>query len=207
VYLATSYGIWRSFDDGRNWYESSLGLDEKYTQAIVADRSTARRALAATEAGVYATNDAGERWMHVGPATPMIDVGQSAADPDRWIAGDRGGTVYLSTDKGMTWTASHQAESEVAGVAGDPFDADRFCFVTYGSGAYLTEDGGQSWRPIGDGLPTPYLVETIFDANVPGRLWIATKEEGIFFSDDGGDAWTYAGMTGTMVFDMVFVDQ
>lgn len=207
VYLATSYGIWHSVDDGMRWYESSEGLKERYTQAIAADRKTPRRALAATEGGIYVTTDASAHWSLVGPDTAMIDVGQSVADPDRWIAGSRGGGAYLSKDGGMTWSLSMDAESEVTGVAADPTDADRFAFVTYGSGVYLTRDAGQAWLEVGEGLPTQYVVETIFDPNVPGRLWVGTKEAGIFFSDDSGTTWTYAGMNGTMVYDMVFVEQ
>ena len=78
--------------------------------------------------------------------------------------------------------------------------------MTYGSGVHLTEDGGASWNDITAGLPITYLVECIF-APSDGRLWVATKDEGIFYTDDSGATWTYAGMTGTMVFDMVFVDQ
>ncbi|MGA7304792.1 MAG: hypothetical protein WBW88_07955 [Rhodothermales bacterium] len=207
IYLATSYGIWHSVDDGMTWYESSEGMKEHYTQAIVTDRKTPRRALAATEGGVYVTSDASAHWALVGPVAPMIDIAQSAANPDRWITGSRAGSAYLSKDGGVTWNLSKDADSEVTGVAADPTSADRFAFVTYGSGAFLTEDAGQSWRQIGDGLPTPYLDELVFDPNAPGRLWIGTKEAGIFHSDDSGATWTYAGMNGTMVYDMVFVDQ
>ena len=206
VYLATSYGIWRSLDEGVTWYESSLGLHQNYTQAIAADRNAARRAVAATEAGIYVSGDSGGEWGHVGPATAMVDVAQSAADPDRWIAGSRSGAVYISTDAGLTWSLVTQADSELTGVAADPSYANRFAFVTYGSGAHLTEDGGATWRDVTEGLPLPYLVETVF-APTGGRLWVATKEEGIYHTDDDGASWTYAGMTGTMVFDMVFVDR
>ncbi len=207
VYLATSYGIWHSVDNGQNWYESSEGLVQKYTQAIVADVANARRALAATEGGVYVTVDAARRWGLVGPAEPMIDLAQSAADPLRWISGTRAGTAYMSFDGGLTWAEVFDAQHEVTGVAADPNDANRFVYVTYGGGGFLTEDGGATWTAIGTWLPTRYLVETIIDPDVQGRIWIATKEEGIFYSDDSGGTWTYAGMNGTMVYDMEFVEQ
>ncbi|HEX9659698.1 MAG TPA: hypothetical protein VGA18_05325 [Rhodothermales bacterium] len=206
VYLATSYGIWRSLDDGVTWSESSLGLPQNYTQAIAPDRKAARRVVAATEAGIYVSDNSAAEWRQVGPSAAMIDVEQSAADHDRWIAGSRSGAVYLSTDGGLTWSLVTQADSEVTGVAADPSNGARFAFVTYGGGAHLTEDGGATWRDVTEGLPLPYLVETVF-APTGGRLWVATKEEGIYHTDDGGASWTYAGMTGTMVFDMVFVDR
>lgn len=206
VYLATSYGVWRSLDDGRTWYESSRGLAEPYTQAIVADRSIARRVLAATEGGVYASNDAAGTWALVGPETAMVDLAQSPAAPSNWIAGARSGNVYVSADQGVSWTDVMKAESEITAVAADPTDRARFAVVTYGDGVFFTENAGRTWAPVGAGLPTPYLMETIFDRTTEGRLWVATKEQGIYYSDGDG-TWTYAGMNGTMVFDMLFVDE
>ena len=87
----------------------------------------------------------------------------------------------------------------------DPANPDIMAATTWGEGLWISEDGGDTWA-MQEGLPTPILIEGIFDANGSGRLWIATKEEGIYHTDDLGQSWTYAGFNGTMVYDMVFAE-
>lgn len=202
VYLATSYGIWLSLDDGETWRQSY----GDYTQAIAADVLRERRAIAATEGGLQLTENGGDSWRRVGPATPMIDVAESASQDMDWIAGSRSKGVLRSLDGGLNWTIALALDSTVTAVAIDPANVNHQAAATWGLGLYVSTDGGKSWTARRNGLPTRVLVKTIFDANGSGRLWAATGEEGIFYSDDLGRTWAYAGMPGTMVFDMVYAE-
>ena len=199
VYLATAYGIWISQDEGDTWKQ----VHDDFTQALVSDVSSDRRVIAATEHGLLLTDNGGETWKLVGPEAAMIDVGQSQSRPLEWIAGSRTEGILRSSDGGLSWTPALALDSSAAGVSIDPNDFRRQAVVTWGDGIHVSQDGGESWSRR-SGLPTAYLVETIFDANMTGRLWVATREEGIFYTDDLGATWAYAGFTGTMVYDMVF---
>lgn len=200
VYLATSYGIWLSTDDGATWEQTH----DDYTQAIVADVMTERRALAATEHGLMVSDTGGSSWNLVGPAVPMIDVDQSDSHPLEWVAGSRYDGILRSSDGGVTWTNSLDTDSSATAVAIDPANHLRMAAATWGAGLFVSDDGGTSWTNRTRGLPLPHIVEVAFDGNGTGKLWAATREEGIFSSDDFGSTWQYAGMSGTMVFDMVF---
>jgi hypothetical protein len=202
VYLATSYGIWRSLDNGDNWRQ----VFDNYTQALKADIFNERRVIAATEGGLYLSENGGDSWRLLGPETAMIDLHQSDTHPLEWIAGSRTDGVFRSSDGGNTWEVALALDTEVTGVAIDPAHMRRQAVTTWGRGIFITEDGGRTWANRSSGLPTNVLVETIFDANKSSRIWVATKEAGIFYSNDLGSTWTYAGKTGTMVFDMVFAE-
>ena len=211
VYLASAYGVWRTEDGGANWTESNEGLvapGNHYTQTIEADRTQSGRVLVGTENGVYESTDGARSWHHVGgEGLEILDLQQSRADPNVWIAGAFRGGILLSNDGGRTWTSGPDAlaEHSIHGLAIDPTDADRMVAVGWNTGVAVTDDGGQTWTQRGDTLPIDDFYEVIFDANVPGRIWAATLEEGAYISDDLGRTWTSAGLYGTLVFDMLYV--
>jgi len=149
------------------------------------------------------TESGGEKWRLVGPESAVIDVDQSDTHHLVWLAGFRTEGVLRSEDGGRNWIVVLALDSSAAAVSIDPNNFNHQAVVTWGDGLYVSQDSGKTWSRR-TGLPTPYLVETIFDASSAGRLWVATREEGIFYTDDLGATWTYAGFAGTMVYDMVF---
>lgn len=58
-----------------------------------------------------------------------------------------------------------------------------------GCGIWKTTNGGSSWTPIGDGLPTLAVAAIAIDPTAPDRVYIATADQGIFRSDDAGQHW------------------
>ncbi len=209
VYVATAYGVWRSADGGQTWAEATTALPKKYTQTVEVDRTQPGRVLAGTWGGLYVSDDHGHTWALAGPAdVPVLDLKQSATEPNVWLAATENRGVLLSHDGGGTWQAipdlPTKAPLYVAAI--DPFDAQHMAAAGWGVGVLVSTDGGKTWGARRDGLPIPHLYEIAFDANVPGRLWAATIEEGIYRSDDDGQTWQYAGLNGTLVFDMDFID-
>lgn len=210
VYLATPYGMWRSEDRGDTWIESNTGIPvpSQYTQAVTIDRTQAGRLFAATHGGLYASEDGARSWRLVAAeGIPIYSLDQSRSDPNVWIAGTGGHGVLLSKDNGRNWQFARGrfAGDTIYGVAIDPFDARRMAAGGWGTGVYVSTDGGRSWTQRRSGLPVLHVYEVLFDVDTPGRLWAATVEEGIYRSDDGGRSWTYAGMNGTLVFDLTFI--
>ncbi len=210
VYLATAYGVWRSQDHGETWTESNVGLIKKFTHTIAVDRAPPRRILAGTEGGLYLATESVASWSLIGPEeVAVLDLEQSFCSPSIWLAATQDRGVLLSHDNGKTWQSSKGkiARAEIYAVASDPFNAQHLAAASWGEGMLVSEDEGQSWQLRVTGLPTRNLYETVFDANRAGRLWAATFEEGIFYSDDLGRTWHGAGMSGAIVFDMVFIER
>jgi photosystem II stability/assembly factor-like uncharacterized protein len=209
VYVGTAYGVWRSRDNGVTWAEANHGIGERYTQAILVDRTRARRLFAATWDGVYLSTDGAGSWDRVGPATEVMTIRQSRADATLWAAGTLWNGVMISRDGGTTWAQATGpvADQSIYSVALHPDRPGILAAAGWETGVLVSEDGGTSWDRRGDVLPTPHFYQVIFDLNQPERLWAATVEEGIFFSDDLGRTWTYGGLRGTLVFDMTFIER
>ncbi|KAA0230984.1 hypothetical protein EDS67_04555 [candidate division KSB1 bacterium] len=87
----------------------------------------------------------------------------------------------------------------------DPRNPKNMSAVGWGAGVMVSIDGGATWQDRSAGLPVRNCYETAFDVNQAGRLWVATFEEGVFYSDDFGRTWQDAGMHGAIVFDLVFL--
>lgn len=60
-----------------------------------------------------------------------------------------------------------------------------------GCGVWKTTDGGQTWIPIADQLPTPAVGAIAIDPTNPNRVYVITADEGLFRSDDAGGSWTF----------------
>jgi ligand-binding sensor domain-containing protein len=139
-----------------------------------------------------------------GHDNPTLDVAQSVTLPEEWIAGTRMDGVWRSSDGGENWSLALDTDSSVTAVAIDPARMQRMAAASWGAGLHISRDGGKTWTNRTRGLPTAKLVEVAFDAGKTGRLWVGTVERGIYYTDNLGASWNYAGMNGTMVFDMVY---
>ena len=58
-----------------------------------------------------------------------------------------------------------------------------------GCGVWKTTNGGISWQPVTESLPTLAVGAIALDPILPDRVYIATADNGIFRSEDGGISW------------------
>ena len=209
VYVATAYGVWASSDGGDTWAETNTGLGQTYVQSLAVDREQVRRLLAGTWGGLYETTDGAATWSTVlGPEFSILHVTQSPSNPHLWLAGTQNHGVLLSQDNGASWEEAEGTSGlSIYSVASDPFDPDRIAAGGWDAGILLSTDGGRTWTRRDETLPTPNFYRVVFDPVRRGTLWAASVEEGIFRSDDAGETWRYAGLDGTLVFHLTFVDE
>ena len=183
--LSTGDGIYKSTDAGRTWTHLGLRDGQQIPQIIVDPRDANRLFVAVlghpygpnAERGIFRSTDGGrtfDKVLYKDENTGGIDVAFDPRDAN---------TVYA-----VLWE-SRQAPWE-NGVFSGP-----------GSGLFKSTDGGNTWRPIGRGLPT-------FDRDGLGRIGItvapslpsrlfatvdAARNGGLYRSDDGGE--TFARIT------------
>jgi len=138
----------------------------------------------------------------------------SLTDPNTVYAGVEDAALFQSTDAGKTWRElsglrNHETGPRWQPGAGgmclhtiliDPRDHDRMFVAISAAGAFRTEDGGTTWRPINKGLNSPFLPDPTAEighcvhrlAMHPSRpnVLFMQKHWDVMRSDDGGDSWT-----------------
>ena len=128
--------------------------------------------------------------------------------------GERG--VYESTNGGTNWTQVLNGDNDTTGavdLAIDPVNPSRVLAAMWdhrrepnlrryggvGSGLYRSTDGGSTWARLTNGLPaagtTIGRIGVALAASNPQRVYAIVNQtdgffEGLYRSDDGGDAWT-----------------
>ncbi|MEW5976014.1 MAG: exo-alpha-sialidase [Acidobacteriota bacterium] len=137
----------------------------------------------------------------------------SLTDPDTVYAGVEDAALFRTTDGAQTWhelagLRGHPSGSKWQPGAGgmglhtillDPKNPSRMFIAISAAGAFRTDDGGQTWRPINRGLKSQYLpdpnVEVGFCVH---RLAMNPARPQVLFmqlhwdvmrTDNGGESW------------------
>ncbi len=172
--------------DGGNSWETIL--DEAihgFTVAEVAVHpSDPMIAWAATSNGVKKTTDGGETWVDSSTgisAKIMSSVVVDPHDPERIFASANGG-MFKSSDGGGNWIRSGYGIDSNEIVTSIVFDTVRPGVIyasTMRSGVYLSEDNGDSWQQINQGLTNRaiYKLSLSGDGNT---LYAASQSSGVF---------------------------
>jgi photosystem II stability/assembly factor-like uncharacterized protein len=137
----------------------------------------------------------------------------SLHDPNTVYAGVEDAALFRTTDGGQTWqelpglreVKGHLWAPGAGGmclhsILQDPGNPDRLFTAISAAGAFRTDDGGQTWRPITQGLVSAYelpdpgaevghCVHNIaLHPSRPGVLFMQ-KHWDVMRSDDAGDSW------------------
>jgi hypothetical protein len=137
----------------------------------------------------------------------------SLTDPDTVYAGVEDAALFRTTDGGKSW-------QELAGLRGhgtgpawmpgagglglhtiilDPSNPQRIFIAISAAGAFRTDDGGKTWRPINQGLRSQYIPDPNAEIGHcvhhmamhgarPGVLFMQ-KHWDVMRSDNAGDLW------------------
>jgi hypothetical protein len=138
AYDASGSRVMLSDDGGRTWRArpapAALG-------DLVADPRDPDHLIAASEAGLLQTRDAGLGWRRVGP--PAVLLAWPRADALYALAAE--GTVSRSGDGGRSWSPAGAVPGEVAAVTAP--DAGTLIVALHDGGFASSRDGGRTWRP------------------------------------------------------------
>lgn len=137
----------------------------------------------------------------------------SLHDPDTVYAGVEDAAIFKTTDGGKSWhelpgLRTHPSGQQwMPGAGGlavhtivlDPNDPQRIYIAISAAGAFRSDDGGQTWKPINRGLKSKYLpdpnVEVGFCVH---RIAMPKKQPGTLYmqlhwnvmrTDNAGDEW------------------
>ena len=137
----------------------------------------------------------------------------SLTDPDTVFAGVEDAALFKSTDGGTTWKElsglrGHGSGKHWAPGAGglclhtillDPTDDKRIYTAISAAGAFRSDDGGESWKPINQGLHSEYIPDPKAEVgHCVHRIAMHRSRPGVLFmqkhwdvmrSDDAGENW------------------
>ena len=179
--LSVGDGIYKSTDAGKTWINTGL-KEGQQIGGLAIDATNENRVFAAvlghpygpnTERGVYRTMDGGKTWQRVlckDENTGAVQVAIDPKDPN---------IVYADL-----W-AGRQGPWENGEWNGDE------------SGLYKSTDGGNTWKQLTKGLPTPKMglgrIGFCIAPTNTNRLYAtvdAGEYGGIYKSDDAGESWS-----------------
>ena len=233
VYVSQTSGwfgqLFQASDDGgKTWYQPGVKTEDAgapqwppvKSNRFVYDSSDATGKPLTTHQWYDGTQHPWEfkRVWHVEP---------SLTDPNTVYAGVEDAAIFRSTDGGANW-------SEMPGLRGhgtgpqwqpgaggmclhtiilDPSNPERIFIAISAAGAFRTDDGGKTWKPINKGLRSQFIPDQ--DAEVghcvhhvamnpkrPNTLFMQ-KHWDVMRSDDAGDSWTE--ISGNLPTDFGFV--
>jgi len=176
--------------------------------------------------GMYKSIDGGRSWTHLGlEKTRQIHrVIVHPDNPDVVIAGASGSTwgeteergIYKSVDGGKSWKKMLYV-NETTGIADlrmDPHNPNKLIAAMYdhrrwpwfyrsggeGSAIYISNDGGDHWQKVSEGLPDGELGR-IGLAFAPSKkdwiyAYVESRDNAIFRSTDGGYSWERRSRSG-----------
>lgn len=222
--------IQRSDDGGRTWFQPGTppgeplttpdGMPKGESNKFVYDTSPQTGAPLTTHQHYDGSQRPWEfkRVWHLEP---------SLTDPDTVYAGVEDAGLFRTTDGGVTW-------HELAGLRGhgtgplwqpgaggmclhtillDPTNPDRMWVAISAAGAFRTDDGGKTWKPINRGLRSEYIPDPHAEVgHCVHRLALHPSRPNVLFmqkhwdvmrSDDAGDTWRE--ISGNLPSDFGFV--
>ena len=136
----------------------------------------------------------------------------SLSDPDTVYAGVEDAAIFRSTDGGHSWhelagLREAHAPKWQPGAGGmclhtillDPSDPKRIFIAISAAGAFRTDDGGKTWKPINRGLHSQYIpnptaevghcVHRIAMHRSRPNVLFMQKHWDVMRSDDAGESW------------------
>ncbi len=194
VYASACSGIYKSETAGELFRRiQGIPATARRTRILRQDPQQPATVYAGTTEGLYRTTDAGRHFqLMTSPDVIVNDVYVDPADSNHiLLATDRGG-VLASTDGAKTFTASNTGFSErkVEALLIDHADSHRLYAgvvndKAYG-GAFVSSNGGASWRQIADGLDGR---DVFVLAQAPDGTLLAGTNSGIFALAPDAKAW------------------
>ena len=190
-------GIYRSTDNGENWYLLNTGLTS--TQVFSLAVNSQDVIFAGTSDGIFRSTNNGETWEQKSVGLNQLFVSSLVINSDNHIFAGTGswtGRIYRSTNNGDSW-------EEVLIVPSPTNPTVTALHVNHngdilaglhGPGAYKSTDNGDNWQEVNTGLTNSYVFSFANDKD--GNILTGTWG-GIFRSQDNGDSWTKID-TGTL---------
>jgi photosystem II stability/assembly factor-like uncharacterized protein len=217
--------IQRSDDGGKTWHQPGTPAGEPAPPGP--PKSESNKFAYDADAAPLTTHQWYDGTQHPWEFKRVWHLEPSLTDPDTVYAGVEDAAIFRSTDGGQNWRELPALRGHGTGpkwqpgaggmclhtIILDASDPQRIYIAISAAGAFRTDDGGNTWKPINRGLRSQYIPDQ--DAEVghcvhhiamhpqrPGVLFMQ-KHWDVMRSDDAGDNWKE--VSGNLPTDFGFV--
>jgi len=231
IYVSQTSGwfgqvIQRSDDGGNTWYQPGTPKGQEVTAEGRPKGESNKFAYDATGAPLT-THQWYDGTQHPWEFKRVWHIEPSLTEPDTVYAGVEDAAIFRSTDGGENWKElpglrGHGTGPKWQPGAGgmclhtiilDAKDPERIYIAISAAGAFRTDDGGKSWKPINRGLRSQFIPDPnaeighcvhhiAMNPSRPGVLFMQ-KHWDVMRSDDAGDNWRE--VSGNLPTDFGFV--
>lgn len=145
--------------------------------------------------GVFYSRDEGKTWHHTGWTQEHTFAVMA-------VPGGKGDTVFTAcgngvlrtTDGGKYWKiVTGWQMDEVQDVSINPKNPKQI-FAVSPYGIFRSDDLGDTWKEMDQGLKAKFTSAVRFDHYHPQRVWAGTQK-GLYYSDDSGAQWKATSIT------------
>ncbi len=189
IFLRTRWGLFRTRNLGGTWEILQGGIEAAVVNDLLA---TPSRLLAATSAGILASDDDGATWQEKTAGLPPSSQPLTLAQIDERtiLVGTQTG-VYISRDAAASWQAVNQGLGAATVHSLALKDSGALIAATE-DGLYESDASG-AFQFIGNEAMQAPMLSVAIAPNNPMRIYAGSYRRGIFVSGDGGKTWDAAG--------------
>ncbi|MGA8297852.1 MAG: exo-alpha-sialidase [Terriglobales bacterium] len=219
--------IQRSDDGGKTWHQPGTPVGKTPTAGGAPPKAASNKFVYDTSAAPLTTHQWYDGTQHPWEFKRVWHLEPSLMEAEVVYAGVEDAALFKSTDGGQNWTELPGLRGHGTGpqwqpgaggmclhtVVLDPSNEKRMWIAISAAGAFRTDDGGATWKPINRGLRSQYIPDQ--DAEVghcvhhvamnpsrPGVMFMQ-KHWDVMRSDDAGDSWRE--VSGNLPTDFGFV--
>src|ERR1700686_2075269 len=207
--------IQRSDDGGKTWHQPGTPAGQPVTAPDGSPKAESNKFVYDASAAPLTTHQWYDGTQHPWEFKRVWHLEPSLTDPDTVYAGVEDAAIFRSSDGGQNW-------QEISGLRGhgtgpkwqpgaggmclhtiilDPSNPQRIFIAISAAGAFRTDDGGTTWKPINRGLKSEYLPEPmpeigfsvhhmVLHPSRPGVLFMQLHQGGgVLRTDNAGELW------------------
>jgi photosystem II stability/assembly factor-like uncharacterized protein len=206
--FATTYGtVYRTTDDGKTWQRMrstiQKGLDYEFIGAGGADKPVV--IAGADKSRLVYSADGGETWGDPPRSAPLNCIVRDPKDPRVFYMCSDGGGILRGGDASGWKPLSDDSNTTFIALAFDPQNAQNVWAATYHN-LQRSVNGGKKWKEwkpfdkVKGGVVRPadsrHVLAIAFDPKNAKTIYVATQEDGLFKSADGGETWSSLSLIG-----------
>ncbi|MGA7108745.1 MAG: exo-alpha-sialidase [Terracidiphilus sp.] len=216
-----------SNDGGKSWFQPGVKPDDATPQWPPVKSNRFAYDASAETGKPLTTHQWYDGTQHPWEFKRVWHLEPSLTDADTVYAGVEDAALFRSTDGGVSWHELPGLRGHGTGPAWqpgaggmclhsillDPENPDRIFIAISSAGAFRTDDGGTTWKPINKGLYSKYIPNPTAEVgHCVHHIAMNPKRPGVLFmqkhwdvmrSDDAGDNWTK--ISGNLPTDFGFV--